>query len=221
MATGTSEYQLVRLLSDGQIDTSFNTLGNPNDNVADVQLQVDGKLVVGGNFDNIRGAARENLARLLGDGGSASGASGSTGGSGTVGTSSSGTGTVSTTPIVVAGSGFPITSTSGLRLILSPWASAIRLGNGWEWLPWFGMYNRTHNPWIYHWDHGYIYLSPSSVTAADMWFYQPSLGWFWTNQRSYPKIYRDRDGVWLGYMHGTKNPRWFWNYSSGAIEQIP
>ena len=222
MSTGTTDYQLVRLLADGQIDTGFNTLADPNHTVSDLRLQTDGKLVIGGSFDDIRGTARENLARLLGDTSSASGTSGSVGGSGT-GTSSSGTGTgtVSTTPVVIAGSGFPITSTSGLRLILSPWATATRLGNGWEWLPWFGMYNRTHSPWIYHWDHGYIYLSPASVTAADMWFYQQPLGWFWTNQRSYPKIYRNHDGVWLGYMHGTKNPRWFWNYSTSAIEQIP
>lgn len=60
--------KLVRLNSNGTLDTSFNT-GTGFDNlVHSVALQLDGKIVVGGDFIFYNGQARFRIARLNADG---------------------------------------------------------------------------------------------------------------------------------------------------------
>lgn len=69
---GAGRNHIVRLLADGQLDTSFHP--NPNAPVTSVALQRDGKILIGGQFTSLQpnGAAtpttRNRLARLNPDG---------------------------------------------------------------------------------------------------------------------------------------------------------
>jgi uncharacterized delta-60 repeat protein len=66
---------IVRFNADGTLDTSFNPpalarfTGNPYLEIAALALQADGKILIGGNFATVGGAARtSSLARLNADG---------------------------------------------------------------------------------------------------------------------------------------------------------
>lgn len=66
---GMNRNRIARLNSDGTIDSNFNPVGGANGIVADIALQADGKVIIGGeftgvNFDN----NRKYLARLNSDG---------------------------------------------------------------------------------------------------------------------------------------------------------
>lgn len=67
---GNTRNRLVRLNSDGTEDTSFYTnLGTGfNDYISSVDLQSDGKIVVGGIFTSLNGNTRNRLVRLNSDG---------------------------------------------------------------------------------------------------------------------------------------------------------
>ena len=53
---------IARLNPDGTLDTAFNP--NAGDSVYAIAVQADGKILVGGHFNNIGGQARNRIARL-------------------------------------------------------------------------------------------------------------------------------------------------------------
>jgi len=60
---------LARLNADGSLDTGFlNGLSGPDNTVASIALQPDGKILVGGVFTNFNGQSRNLIARLNSDG---------------------------------------------------------------------------------------------------------------------------------------------------------
>lgn len=65
---GTSINQIARLNTDGSRDSTFDPGTGPNDHVFSVALQSDGKVLIGGKFTTVNGAARNHLARLNADG---------------------------------------------------------------------------------------------------------------------------------------------------------
>ncbi|WP_158269790.1 hypothetical protein [Desulfonatronum sp. SC1] len=65
---GQPRNRIARLNANGTLDTTFNPPGGANATVRAMLLQPDGKIVVGGSFTNIAGAARHYLARLNQDG---------------------------------------------------------------------------------------------------------------------------------------------------------
>ena len=67
---GTARHGVVRLMPDGTVDATFNPGTGPNTNatVYALQLQPDGKILIGGDFTSYNGTAREYLARLNSDG---------------------------------------------------------------------------------------------------------------------------------------------------------
>lgn len=196
--TGAQDFGVVRFNPDGTLDTTFNPTPEP---VGPLVLQPDSKILVAGGFTQIQGVARSGVARLLGD---------QTGGT---------TGTP--TPIVirpVRSTTIPTTARVRITLALGLFGGAQDLGNGWKWVNWFGRVYTTSAPWYHHSEHGWLYSTSSSDN--DIWFYQAQTGWMWTNKNTYPLFYRNQDNTWLGYMHGTTNPRWFWNYSTNRVEYI-
>ena len=196
--TGTQDFGVARFEPDGTLDTAFNPTPEP---VGKLILQPDSKILIAGGFSQIQGVARSRVARLLGD---------QTGGT---------TGT--TTPIIIRPTHpftFPSRATVRITLALGLFGGAANLGNDWKWVSWFGRVHTANAPWYYHSEHGWLYSTSSSEN--DIWFYQAQTGWMWTSRNTYPLFYRNRDSTWLGYMHGTKNPRWFWNYSTNRVEYI-
>lgn len=60
--------RIVRLNSDGSLDTSFNTITGPNAPVHTLVVQPDGKVVAGGEFTIVAGQADNRIVRFNGDG---------------------------------------------------------------------------------------------------------------------------------------------------------
>ena len=66
---GVAQFGLARLNIDGSLDTAFKPGAiDPNGAVRSLDLQPDGKILVGGAFTSINGVARPNLLRLSPDG---------------------------------------------------------------------------------------------------------------------------------------------------------
>ena len=61
---GTSVNNLIRLNTDGSLDTSFALGTGPNQNVNAIALQPDGKILIAGDFNSVNGTSRTNIARL-------------------------------------------------------------------------------------------------------------------------------------------------------------
>jgi uncharacterized delta-60 repeat protein len=68
LASGAGQKGIMRLRSDGSLDTGFNTGLGANDAVFAVDLQSDGRIMVAGSFTRINGVIRNRFARLLSDG---------------------------------------------------------------------------------------------------------------------------------------------------------
>ncbi len=65
---GSSRNDLARLNADGSLDTTFAPIPGSDGDVRRIEIQTDGKILVGGNFTNFNGAARPGLTRLNADG---------------------------------------------------------------------------------------------------------------------------------------------------------
>ncbi|KGO96632.1 T9SS sorting signal type C domain-containing protein [Flavobacterium enshiense] len=65
---GTLINNLVRLNSDGSLDTSFVTGVGPNFTVMSILVQPDGKIVIGGSFTTYNGSSINRIARLNSNG---------------------------------------------------------------------------------------------------------------------------------------------------------
>ncbi|MGB0578969.1 MAG: Calx-beta domain-containing protein, partial [Limisphaerales bacterium] len=66
---GTNRVRLARLFrSNGALDTSFNTGLGPDNTVYAVEVQRDGRILIGGDFVNIGPSARQRVARFLPNG---------------------------------------------------------------------------------------------------------------------------------------------------------
>jgi hypothetical protein len=96
------------------------------------------------------------------------------------------------------------------------WATAADLGGGWKGSDWFGTFYGALDPWIYHGEHGWMYVLGTS--PADLWFWTSDLGWLWSGSAAYPFLYRADADAWLWYSRGTTNPRWFYNFRAGGWE---
>jgi len=53
----------------------------------------------------------------------------------------------------------------------------------WKHEEWLGHFMDDTFPWIYHLDLGWLYSSGTSQN--NVWFYSPSMGWFWTNRETF------------------------------------
>lgn len=101
-----------------------------------------------------------------------------------------------------------------------PLRNATVVSGDWKYLDWFGYFSDKDftqaSPWIYHQQHGYMYMS--GTDESNIGFWNSGLGWIWTNSSTYPGLYRLSDGAWIRYWMGTANPRWFYNYQTGGWE---
>ncbi len=63
-----SRMGIARLNADGTLDTTFNPGDGVNGIVLEIALQADGKILIGGGFDEVNGISRHDIARLNADG---------------------------------------------------------------------------------------------------------------------------------------------------------
>ncbi|MGC8494169.1 MAG: hypothetical protein ACP5SH_20790 [Syntrophobacteraceae bacterium] len=101
--------------------------------------------------------------------------------------------------------------------------NATDLGGGWESIPWFGVFNTSSSPWIYHQTLGWLY--PSGTTTDSIWFYDPQWDgqgeWVWTSSSVYPWIYSNAQQAWLYFIAASSTPssRLFWNSNTKKWEK--
>jgi subtilisin family serine protease len=98
----------------------------------------------------------------------------------------------------------------------SPWPDASNQGGGWKRSSWFGDFNDTYYPWIYHAQHGWMYVfgtNPSSI-----WLWTTDMGFLWTGNTVYPWLWRDKDSTWVYYLMGSQSPRWFFDWKTQKWE---
>jgi uncharacterized delta-60 repeat protein len=68
---GTTRNGIARINTDGTLDTGFDSgigTGEDNGSVDAVEIQSDGKIIIGGDFDTYNGTARRGIARINTDG---------------------------------------------------------------------------------------------------------------------------------------------------------
>lgn len=65
---GLTTTRIIRLNTDGSTDTSFTTGTGPNNTVNCIELQSDGKILIGGSFTSYNGVTINRMARLNTDG---------------------------------------------------------------------------------------------------------------------------------------------------------
>lgn len=86
---------------------------------------------------------------------------------------------------------------------------------------WLGLYEEVGGPWIIHDELGSIMLNPGAKDS-DLWFYSRDLDcWFWTNQSTFPFLFRPKDKAWLYYHQGSRSPREFYNFTAKKEERYP
>jgi hypothetical protein len=82
----------------------------------------------------------------------------------------------------------------------------------WFRLLWWGNYFDAGNGWVFHSEHGWIYVSGNSPTSV--WLWQQNLGWVWTSHLTYPSLYSQDFSAWLFYLRPSTQPRWFYRHYS-------
>ena len=65
---GLIRYRIARLNADGSLDPSFYPNTGPNDAINCINIQPNGKIIIGGSFTSINGIIRNRIARLNADG---------------------------------------------------------------------------------------------------------------------------------------------------------
>ena len=96
-----------------------------------------------------------------------------------------------------------------------PWEGAEMAQDSWLFLDWFGWFREQGNGWIYHLEHGYLYVVGQSPEALVL--FDPELGcWMQTSLYLYPVIHLLADGGdWLYYFPGSgpHGQRIFFSYA--------
>ncbi len=65
---GVARADLVRINSDGSLDTGYLAGAGPDSDVISIVVQPDGKAIIGGRFNHVNGVTRHSIARLTSDG---------------------------------------------------------------------------------------------------------------------------------------------------------
>ena len=88
---------------------------------------------------------------------------------------------------------------------VSPWneTNTQSLSAGWSRSSWFGDFYGKEQGWVYHFDHGWIYLK--GTDESGFWVHDETLGWLYTGKDAHPFFYRDP--LPLGCMINPVRPR--------------
>lgn len=91
---------------------------------------------------------------------------------------------------------------------------AIDMGGGIKYT-WQGFITDFAYPWIYHFEHGWLYSAGNS--PGDVWFWEDGRDWSWTGKGIYPWLYHSTKG-WLYYDEGSSQPRYFYRADTNTWE---
>lgn len=78
----------------------------------------------------------------------------------------------------------------------------------------------TINMWIWHPNHGFVYLVRTDFSSAAYWIYDPTayetIGWVYSTKDFYPFFFSTGLEDWLYYWEGSSSPRLFYSYKSNS-----
>ena len=97
-------------------------------------------------------------------------------------------------------------------------AESTELNGGWNQSTWFGLYKSYENGWIYHINHGWLFLSADSHDG--IWTWSQNRGWTWSKEAIYPFIYQSNIGNWIYYLTNRNGQPIYFNYSNSSLEGI-
>ena len=83
------------------------------------------------------------------------------------------------------------------------------LGSGWVFSEWFGIYNGSFYPWIFHNQHGWQYVSEGEDDGELYLYDLRSEDWWFTSESIYPSFFSFGRRTWNYYFEETVNPRQF------------
>jgi len=95
--------------------------------------------------------------------------------------------------------GFPLTG----------WESEYS-ATSWKFSPWFGTYEPTNAPWVYHSSLGWVYLHQADLES--IWLWKDELGWVWTNQDLFPYLYQNMPTAWLSLKPDSIRPTLLYDF---------
>ena len=95
---------------------------------------------------------------------------------------------------------------------------AVDLGGGWRFVAWFGTWNESLLPWIFHLEHGWQFVSECAACEG-AWFFDLALGWLFTSPDLYPNYFSVERNEWIFYIRDTTDPRQFVSFGAGEFFQ--
>ena len=98
-----------------------------------------------------------------------------------------------------------------------PFGEVSDLGGGWKFSDWFGSYNDSTAPWMFHAEHGFVFIFEEGVPDSVFYFDLTANGWFWTNATSYPSLFSFARNAWVFYFVGSTGPRNFVDLGTGEF----
>ncbi|MCC5839561.1 MAG: hypothetical protein JJT96_05505 [Opitutales bacterium] len=104
-----------------------------------------------------------------------------------------------------------VLSDLGVDWVTTDWMSALPLGDDWFYLFWYGLWREFSGNWIYHMEHGVLYLDRSENTDWGFFAYDVGLGdWSWTSPWIFPWTYYFGGlSQWVYHARGsTPGNRW-------------
>ena len=94
------------------------------------------------------------------------------------------------------------------------WPEAETTPEGWKHVDWLGDITDNYFPWIYHADHGWMFVDAEDTSEVKLW--SESLGWWLTSKDLYPTFYSLDLNDWLTFQENDSVEREFVR-SDGSI----
>lgn len=94
------------------------------------------------------------------------------------------------------------------------WPDAEETPQGWKHVEWLGDLTDNYFPWIYHSDHGWMFVDAEDSTEVKLW--SESLGWWLTSEELYPTFFSLDLNDWLTFHENDSIEREFIR-SDGSI----
>ncbi len=103
---------------------------------------------------------------------------------------------------------------------------ATAVEDGWYFLDWLGYFMIQDDDWVYHLQHGWMFLSWGDGQGlgkepGKFWLHDLEMGWWWVDSSSYPYVYSSNHQNWLWYVEPSSSPRWFYCFCNCSWESMP
>ncbi len=99
--------------------------------------------------------------------------------------------------------------------------NSVALGDDWNFTEWFGIFNDRFFRWVFHLEHGWMYVFEGSDDTSIFLFDLSSESWYWTSSTTYPSLYSFGRASWVFYFVGTSNPRDLVDLITEEFFQLP